>query len=48
MYAYSRQTFALSRAGYLPKNLSVTNKRKAPTLALVVPGVIGFALSLTR
>ena len=47
MYAYSRQTFALSRAGYLPKNLSVTNKRKAPTLALVVPGVIGFALSLT-
>lgn len=47
MYAYSRQTFALSRAGYLPKNLSVTNSRKAPTLALIVPGVIGFALSLT-
>ncbi|MFH5207732.1 ethanolamine permease [Antrihabitans spumae] len=47
MYAYSRQTFALSRAGYLPKNLSVTNSRKAPTLALVVPGVIGFVLSLT-
>lgn len=47
MYAYSRQTFALSRAGYLPKNLSVTNSRKAPTLALIVPGVIGFGLSLT-
>ncbi|PQP26833.1 ethanolamine permease [Rhodococcus opacus] len=47
MYAYSRQTFALSRAGYLPKNLSITNSRKAPTLALIVPGVIGFALSLT-
>ncbi|MDF0532433.1 ethanolamine permease [Tsukamurella sp. 8F] len=47
MYAYSRQTFALSRAGYLPKSLSVTNSRKAPTLALIVPGVIGFALSLT-
>ncbi|MGW5146636.1 ethanolamine permease [Rhodococcus koreensis] len=47
MYAYSRQTFALSRAGYLPTNLSVTNSRKAPTLALIVPGVIGFALSLT-
>ncbi|GAA4477348.1 ethanolamine permease [Rhodococcus olei] len=47
MYAYSRQTFALSRAGYLPKNLSVTNSRKAPTLALIVPGVIGFVLSLT-
>ena len=47
MYAYSRQTFALSRAGYLPTNLSVTNSRKAPTLALIVPGVIGFVLSLT-
>lgn len=47
IYAYSRQTFALSRAGYLPTSLSVTNKRKAPTLALIVPGVIGFLLSLT-
>ena len=47
IYAYSRQLFALSRAGYLPKSLSVVNSRKAPTLALVVPGVIGFALSLT-
>ncbi|OBI84721.1 ethanolamine permease [Mycobacterium asiaticum] len=47
IYAYSRQLFALSRAGYLPKVLSVTNSRKAPTLALIVPGVIGFGLSLT-
>ncbi|MEU0541679.1 ethanolamine permease [Nocardia sp. NPDC005978] len=47
VYAYSRQTFALSRAGYLPKSLSVTNRRKAPMLALIVPGVIGFGLSLT-
>jgi ethanolamine permease len=47
IYAYSRQLFALSRAGYLPKSLSVVNSRKAPTLALVVPGVIGFGLSLT-
>ncbi|MDN5913719.1 MAG: ethanolamine permease [Pseudonocardia sp.] len=47
IYAYSRQTFALSRAGYLPRVLSVTNRRKAPTLALIVPGVIGFGLSLT-
>ncbi|ORI16558.1 ethanolamine permease [Rhodococcus sp. 1168] len=47
MYAYSRQLFALSRAGYLPKTLSVTNSRKAPVLALIVPGVIGFLLSLT-
>ncbi|KWX25900.1 ethanolamine permease [Mycolicibacterium wolinskyi] len=47
IYAYSRQLFALSRAGYLPKVLSVTNSRKAPTLALIIPGVIGFILSLT-
>ncbi|BBZ08996.1 ethanolamine permease [Mycolicibacterium doricum] len=47
IYAYSRQLFALSRAGYLPKRLSVVNSRRAPTLALVVPGVIGFILSLT-
>ena len=47
MYAYSRQLFALSRAGYLPTVLSVTNSRKAPTWALIIPGVIGFALTFT-
>ena len=47
IYAYSRLLFALSRAGYLPRVISVVNSRKAPTLALVVPGVIGFVLSLT-
>lgn len=47
IYAYSRQLFALSRAGYLPKSLSVTNSRKSPTLALIVPGIVGFLLSLT-
>ncbi|MFC0269750.1 ethanolamine permease [Kushneria aurantia] len=47
IFGYSRQVFALSRAGYLPRTLSVTNRRRAPTLALVVPGVIGFLLSLT-
>ncbi|WP_024805950.1 ethanolamine permease [Nocardia sp. BMG51109] len=47
VYAYSRQTFALSRAGYLPTGLSVTNRRKAPILALIVPGIAGFVLSLT-
>ncbi|MBT4521835.1 MAG: ethanolamine permease [Halieaceae bacterium] len=47
IYAYSRQVFALSRAGYLPRFLSVTGRRKVPTMALVVPGVIGFGLSLT-
>ena len=47
IYAYSRQIFALSRAGYLPKNLSLTNENKAPYWAIIIPGIIGFLLSLT-
>lgn len=48
IYAYSRQVFALSRAGYLPRVLSLTSKnRKVPVWALIVPGIIGFILSLT-
>jgi len=45
IFAYSRQLFALSRAGYLPRRLSVTGRRKTPYLALIVPGSIGFALA---
>lgn len=45
VFAYSRQLFALSRAGYLPRFLSVTNGRKTPTLSLIVPGLIGFTLA---
>ncbi|MCP1344797.1 amino acid permease, partial [Halomonas sp. FL8] len=47
IYGYSRLVFALSRAGYLPKVLSLTSHRKAPTWALVVPGVFGFLVSLS-
>lgn len=47
IYGYSRLVFALSRAGYLPSGLSITNKNKTPTLALIVPAVFGFAVSLT-
>ncbi|WP_417507467.1 ethanolamine permease [Marinomonas gallaica] len=47
IYGYSRLVFALSRAGYLPKSLSLTNKRKVPARALIVPGVFGFLASLT-
>jgi len=47
IYGYSRLVFALSRAGYLPKVLSVTSERKAPKWALIVPGVFGFLVSLT-
>lgn len=45
IYAGSRQLFALSRAGYLPRVLSLTSRRKAPYLGLLVPGAIGFALA---
>jgi len=45
IYAYSRQLFALSRAGYLPKALSVTSGRKVPWLALLVPAAVGFLLA---
>jgi len=42
IYAYSRQIFSLSRAGYLPRWLSKTNKRHTPHWALIVPGIVGF------
>jgi ethanolamine permease len=45
IYAYSRQLFALSRAGYLPRWLSRTGRRRTPYLALIVPGTIGFVLA---
>jgi ethanolamine permease len=45
IFAYSRQLFALSRAGYLPRALSVTTSRKTPAIALIVPGAIGFLLA---
>jgi len=47
VYAYSRQLFALSRAGYLPRWLSRTSRRRTPSAALIVPGTIGFALAAT-
>jgi len=45
IYAYSRQLFALSRAGYLPRALSLTSSRNTPWVALLVPGTIGFVLA---
>lgn len=45
IYSGSRQIFALSRAGYLPKFLSITGSRKTPYVALVVMGCIGFLMA---
>ena len=43
MFAYGRNMYSLSRAGYYPKVLSLTGKRKTPYVALIVGAVIGFA-----
>ncbi len=43
MFAYGRNMYSLSRAGYYPKFLSLTGKRKTPWVALVAGAVIGFA-----
>jgi len=43
---FSRQTFALSRAGYLPKILNRIHPiTKTPYLAIILPGIIGIALA---
>ena len=47
MYAYGRNIYSLSRAGYFPKWMSVTHgTRKTPWLALVLGAVVGFGLAL--
>jgi ethanolamine permease len=42
MFAYGRNMYSLSRAGYYPKALSLTGKRQTPWVALIVGAVIGF------
>jgi ethanolamine permease len=44
MFAYGRNLYSLSRAGYYPKWLSLTGKRQTPVIALVLGAVIGFVL----
>jgi ethanolamine permease len=44
MYAYGRNLYSLSRAGYYPKILSLTGKRQTPIIALIVGAVIGYIL----
>jgi ethanolamine permease len=41
IFAYSRIIYALSRAGYLPRFLSLTGTRRSPYFALVVPAILG-------
>jgi ethanolamine permease len=47
IYAYGRVLFSLSRAGYIPRWISVTDaKRHTPARALVAGGMIGLLLAL--
>jgi ethanolamine permease len=46
MFAYGRNMYSLSRAGYYPKFLSLTGKRQTPWIALLTGAVIGFVVLL--
>lgn len=46
IFAYGRNIFSLSRAGYFPHWMSVTHgKRKTPHVALVIGAVLGFGFA---
>jgi ethanolamine permease len=48
IFAYGRQIYSLSRAGYLPHALSVTHGRhKVPHVALITGAILGFAVMAT-
>lgn len=46
IYGYSRMTWSVANAGLLPGVLSGVTRRGVPAAALIVPGVIGFMLTL--
>ena len=49
MMGYSRQVFALARAGYLPKALARIHPRfGTPVLAIIIPGLVGMGAVLTE
>ncbi|MEX2421297.1 MAG: amino acid ABC transporter permease, partial [Actinomycetota bacterium] len=46
IFAYGRNIFSLSRAGYFPKWMSITHgTRKTPYVALLLGGVVGYGLA---
>jgi ethanolamine permease len=47
IYAYGRNTYSLSRAGYFPNFLSVTHGvRKTPHVALIAGAIVGYVLAV--
>jgi ethanolamine permease len=49
IYAYGRNTFSLSRAGYFPKWLSLTHgRRQTPQVALIAGAIVGYGVILLQ
>ena len=46
IYAYGRVLFSLSRAGYVPRWISITSRRHTPYVALILGGVIGLICAM--
>jgi len=47
IFAYGRNTYSLSRAGYFPQFLSITHgKRKTPHVALIAGALVGYAVAV--
>jgi ethanolamine permease len=47
IYAYGRNTYSLSRAGYFPKFLSITHgERRTPHVALIAGAIVGYAVAV--
>jgi ethanolamine permease len=47
VYAYGRNTYSLSRAGYFPKWLSITHPtRKTPYIALIAGAIVGYVVAV--
>jgi ethanolamine permease len=44
IFAYSRQIFALSRAGYVPRGLSRTGRYRTPVVAIVGPAILAWGI----
>jgi len=47
IYAYGRILFSLSRAGYIPRWISVTSKTHTPHRALILGAVVGFICAVS-
>jgi ethanolamine permease len=47
IYAFSRQAFALARAGHLPAVLGRTNRHDVPANAILIPGALALVVALS-